>query len=176
MGRRRLHQSLHRFAASQTCKYPPPIPPPPPSNETWDQKALREWQLEQAINEGARDRARALLNYQFDEKDIQFAKQFVKEKIEPLMEESKRDFAEEKEVTWSTSGLPEQHLKWVEGPTPGQVFGQTEGRAETHVGGLQREVEGLCRGDRKIREISLIDLSIPSLGTTCRTTRFFFAS
>ena len=65
----------------------PPVPPPPPTNETWDQKALREWQLEKAINEGGAVARDALLNYQFSEEDIRFAKQFVKEKIEPLIEE-----------------------------------------------------------------------------------------
>ena len=91
--KRRLHQSLHHL----TSKTNTSSAAAPTVNETWDQKALREWQLEQAINEGGATARDALLNYQFDEKDIQFAKQFIKEKIEPLMEESKKDFAEEKE-------------------------------------------------------------------------------
>jgi len=92
---------------------PPPVAPPPPTDETWDAKALREWKLEQALNEGGDVAKNALLNYSFDEKDMDFAKAFVKEHIEPSMAQSKRDHAEEKELTWTDLGLPEAHLKWV---------------------------------------------------------------
>ena len=86
-----------------------------PSDETWDQKALREWQLEQDQRRGATARRFTELSIRRRHKICEAVRQ-GEDAVDRGVE---ADFAEEKEVTWTDRITATPH--WVRRTSSRQV-------------------------------------------------------